>query len=279
MYRSDLAAEALVADRHCPSIGELITSIGEDSFDFTFARYLHGLCGADHFAAFCLNTAELHEVAASCINPSHTDRRRIESYVRQNLWRSDPAILQAQQELDRTPQTLVRSNFKDQRYHELRRHLYLPIRDRVLLCGHSSKATGTTVALSLLRSDPLPPFPDEGIQRVQEVADVLIHVLAKHAELCLRQVSAAQALTSLPDIESCILSIACLPRREAQVCARVLYGMATTGIALDLNVSEETVKTYRKRAYQRLNIGSGRELLIWYLRHWSTWTARRKLMQ
>jgi DNA-binding CsgD family transcriptional regulator len=57
------------------------------------------------------------------------------------------------------------------------------------------------------------------------------------------------------------------------VCARVLYGLSSTAIALDLDVGEETVKTYRKRAYQRLAIGSERELLNWYLAQWSRWSA------
>nr|ART90100.1 hypothetical protein [uncultured bacterium] len=39
--------------------------------------------------------------------------------------------------------------------------------------------------------------------------------------------------------------------------------------------SEETVKTYRKRAYQRLAIGSERELLTWYLARWNRWSAER----
>ena len=51
------------------------------------------------------------------------------------------------------------------------------------------------------------------------------------------------------------------PRTLDQVCARVLYGLTTTGIALDLGVSNETVKTFRKLAYRRLGIGSERELL------------------
>jgi DNA-binding CsgD family transcriptional regulator len=79
----------------------------------------------------------------------------------------------------------------------------------------------------------------------------------------------------LPEIESCIVATSPLPRREAEVCARILYGLSSVGIALDLSVSEETVKTYRKRAYQRLVIGSERELLTWYLSHWNRWSAER----
>jgi hypothetical protein len=59
------------------------------------------------------------------------------------------------------------------------------------------------------------------------------------------------------------------------LCGADLYGMSSVGIALDLSVSEETVKTYRKRAYQRLNIGSECELLTWYLARWNRWMAQR----
>ena len=85
----------------------------------------------------------------------------------------------------------------------------------------------------------------------------------------------AQALTALDEIENCIVATSALPRREAEVSARILYGLSSVGIALDLSVSEETVKTYRKRAYQRLAIGSERELLTWYLARWSRWRGHR----
>ena len=56
-----------------------------------------------------------------------------------------------------------------------------------------------------------------------------------------------------------------LPRRELEVCARILYGISSEGIALELGISEQTVITYRKRTYERLGIATSRELLLWYL--------------
>jgi DNA-binding CsgD family transcriptional regulator len=75
-------------------------------------------------------------------------------------------------------------------------------------------------------------------------------------------------------IEGCLaLSSPRLARREAEVCARILYGMTSLGIALDLGIGEESAMTYRKRAYNRLNIGSQRELLLWYLDQWASQRA------
>ena len=52
-----------------------------------------------------------------------------------------------------------------------------------------------------------------------------------------------------------------LTRRENQVCARTLIGMTAEAIALDLGVSETTVLTYRRRAYERYNISSAQEMI------------------
>ena len=51
-----------------------------------------------------------------------------------------------------------------------------------------------------------------------------------------------------------------LTQREKEVCARILLGMSSEGIGLDLGIKMQSVLTYRKRAYARLNISSQNEL-------------------
>lgn len=51
-----------------------------------------------------------------------------------------------------------------------------------------------------------------------------------------------------------------LTGREVEVCARALIGMTVEGTALDLGIAPTSVATYRKRAYQRLNITSQNEM-------------------
>ncbi len=51
-----------------------------------------------------------------------------------------------------------------------------------------------------------------------------------------------------------------LTERECEVCARALIGMTIEGTALDLGVAPTSVATYRKRAYQKLNITSQNEM-------------------
>jgi DNA-binding CsgD family transcriptional regulator len=51
-----------------------------------------------------------------------------------------------------------------------------------------------------------------------------------------------------------------LTERELDVCARVIIGMTTEAIALELDLRAPTVATYRKRAYARLGISSHYEM-------------------
>lgn len=51
-----------------------------------------------------------------------------------------------------------------------------------------------------------------------------------------------------------------LTPRELDVCVRSLLGMTAEGTALDLDIKQSSVVTYRKRAYVRLGISSQSEL-------------------
>lgn len=254
------------------SLASLVEAIGQEHFGPQLARFLNQLCGADHMAAFRLGGDELREVVACCVEPERTARDRVESYVKQGWWKRDPAMTEAQRCLQGPGAGLIHVDFSDAGYADLRPRVYPHVRDRVLLCGRSAN---DAFGLSVLRSDPHSPFASEGLHRLQECAGLLVALLAKHADVCQGRPSVAQALTALPNIEACIVATSDLPRREAEVCGRILYGLSSVGIALDLGVSEETVKTYRKRAYQRLAIGSERELLNWYLARWSRWSGER----
>ncbi len=51
-----------------------------------------------------------------------------------------------------------------------------------------------------------------------------------------------------------------LTARERDVCSRIVLGYTSVGIGLDLAIAPSSVVTYRRRAYERLGIGSRHEL-------------------
>jgi DNA-binding CsgD family transcriptional regulator len=107
-------------------------------------------------------------------------------------------------------------------------------------------------------------FSSQEIRALNGIGPSLISLLAKHIEVIgmLRRSAHSWRLDEIEQFfnqQSSPLSL-----RERSVCARIIYGMSSTGIALDLGIGEESVKTYRKRAYLRLGIGSAYELNKWF---------------
>lgn len=247
---------------------DLIDAIGSDSFGSVLIRYLHQLCGADHCAVFQLGNDRLNEVSATSMDPGFDSRAQVDRYVHQEWWRQDPALREAQQCPIEQPGRVFRIDFSGLAYSTLRPFIYPHVADRVLVCGRQND---TLVGLSVLRSDLHPKFAQSAVEQLATMAPCLVSLMAKHVDLVTRRPNVALALNSLDEISGCIDTMTTLPRREAEVTSRILYGMSTIGIALDLGLGEESVKTYRKRAYLRLKLGSERELLNWYLSHWSEW--------
>ena len=147
---------------------------------------------------------------------------------------------------------------------------------RLLLCGRS--AVGH-VAVSVLRSADSTAFSDDAVANLEALASPLLSIVGKHTSAVWQRRLLLGSLQSLEEIENCVANSPLnLPRREAQVCSRILYGISSPGIAMELGVSEETVNTYRKRVYHRLNIGTQREMLMWYVSLWSQGSSMPRQM-
>lgn len=56
-----------------------------------------------------------------------------------------------------------------------------------------------------------------------------------------------------------------LTPREAEVCDLLLDGKSIAASALQLNISEATIRTLRQRAFRKLHVGSGRELMALFI--------------
>ena len=249
-----------------PNLPDVVEAIGTDGFAPRLVALLHEICGADHCAVFEFGQDSLREVAAENVDESYEAREYVSRYLDQQYWRKDPAIAEVQKRL--LKQDLVIHRVDIGRLDtELRGAIFPHVSDRIVICGRRQEAT---FGVSIIRSNPHPLFSDDAIVCLSDVADLLVSVLAKHADVIFHRPNLALALTSLPDVERCIAAKAALPRRETEVCARILYGLSSIGVALDLGISQESVKTYRKRAYKRLGIGSERELLKWYLAMWGS---------
>jgi DNA-binding CsgD family transcriptional regulator len=89
----------------------------------------------------------------------------------------------------------------------------------------------------------------------------LAGLAAKHAQLAEAAAPIRPLRLSIDGIVALLRALgAGLTEREMAVLARLVSGLTTEGCALELGLRPCSVATYRRRAYQRLNISSQSEL-------------------
>lgn len=251
-----------------PALSDVISTIGGDGFDAKLVNYLADMCGAEHCAVFTWDKGRLRNVASASLDGTDTAHRQASIYIDSQYWKRDPLIAEAHQSVGQEDSCVYKTDVRGLNDPGLRDVVYgrPHIRERLLLCGG---VRPNIFVLSILRSESKGLFSEDDLDRLRGMRTVLLSLLGRHIELIARSAGLATALTSLREIEACIaVAPERFPRREAEVTARILYGISTLGISLDLSISEETVMTYRKRAYLRLGIGTQRELLLWFIALW-----------
>lgn len=220
---------------HNTLLVDVVNSIGSPNFLSTFLDLLKNFYGASGCAIFEIgsdNIVELESAGANPASQSHLGRDESDIH-RIDIGQPGPR----------------------------RRCTGMTCR-KLMLC---KELGGRRVAL-LVSAAHNGPFDEAGIRAIDADAEALFSLVLKHQNIKDREACMANSVTSLHEVESSILTApAALSRREAEVCARIVYGLTTTGIAQDLGVGVESVATYRKRAYRRMGIATHRELLCWYL--------------
>ncbi len=256
MTAAPLARDSL-SDRpekpEAPSLSEIVEAIGREGFAEQVLDYLNRYIGADHCAIFQLKNYELSEVAsASLVGAAMMPKSDLTSY-------------EVKRQLSQVGSSGARVDVCNITGTENTRSIGK--RQRIMICEQKANAS---YCLRILRSAQRESLSEPQVEYLRLIAHLLISFVARHVDLFERKPNLTPALTSLEEIQSCVIGATDLSRREGEVCARILYGLSSCGIALDLGIGKESVMTYRKRAYQRLGIGSQRELLMWYLALWST---------
>jgi len=116
------------------------------------------------------------------------------------------------------------------------------------------------IALCVFRRGVHGKFQEGQIEQFAQLAPVFMPFLSRHVSSS-PALGVAGATISLDRAKAVIAAAhAALAPKEVEVCARILRGMTSEGIALDLNSSIHTVRTHRKRAYSKMQISSMAEL-------------------
>ena len=120
---------------------------------------------------------------------------------------------------------------------------------------------GQLVLLNLYRLDAGGPFAADELAVIEGLARFLAALAIRHVGtlgMLLRSRDRADRVAAL--VARLHALDGRLTLRERDVLSRVMLGMTSEGIALDLGIGLNTVLTYRKRAYARLGVTSQAEL-------------------
>lgn len=242
-------------------IPDIVGAIGTPEFETRMLELLTNICGADHFGVFGLAPDNVRMIGVDPSEHAHTQSAIYESRM---LWRQDPVVREALGPGRQCGTNLIQVDMDQMPDSGLRTLVYPRIRERLFI---SSARGSEAYGLSVLRSKHCTRISRKQVALLAQSADIILSTIARHYEGLDDGPRLADSLNCLASIEKRIRRVArFLPPREIDVCARFLYGMTSVGIALDLGIGEESIKTYRKRLYKRLGIGSPRELIMWYLK-------------
>jgi DNA-binding CsgD family transcriptional regulator len=121
----------------------------------------------------------------------------------------------------------------------------------------------SVLAVNLYHHDHQGAFADAELANFEQLALGLLATVRRHIELT---ESVARKPPDLAALQCALQQrYPALPRRELDVCARLLQGLSYDGIAADLGLSVATVKTYRRRAFERMGLHFKSELFAAFM--------------
>lgn len=244
----------------CPDLGlvgnvQLIDSLGTDHFGKVLFGAIREVAPIKHLSAFSFGAGVSPRMLLAENEGEDGLSRSIAHAYSDQYWRFDlanvVAAIRRRQGENRwcvftTASEIPQYDYKDRCY------VSAGLTDRISV----SHCEGTDELRLNFYSSAKSAFSNSELHSIYCFSGVLLALLRKHDCLLRRKAiplgSFAGRLRQLSQR---------LPLREIEVCDGILQGISSEGIALKLGVSVNTVRTYRKRAYARLQISSQNELM------------------
>lgn len=238
------------------AIPDVIETVGHPEFAGSLFGLARRFVGAEHLTAFVSTpTGEPRTLLAENVGPGDLAQSISKRYIAR-YWSLDPANEIVIDDHDGRHSWALRLQASD-----------IPNAAYRSECYHSA---GLAERFSLIQKRPQgtlrvnfylgrkETFGDGVIEKLTDCASLLMASLWRHHEATNLVQGANIATTFRRRLEKVAPT---LSGRELDVCALVATGVTSEGISLELGLGVNTVLTYRKRAYARLQISSQNELM------------------
>ncbi|WP_375779441.1 helix-turn-helix transcriptional regulator [Bradyrhizobium sp. ma5] len=241
-----------------PRLTDLIEHLGTSAFSATLFRSTFDWAKASHLTAFAFEPGQRPQVIFAENTGTAPVAREVADLYCRDYWRHDLAnSIAANSAATAEPHEswILHTQASEIAHSNYRRCCYTAVclDHRVSLIETKGNRT-LRINLYRTRGDI---FTDEDVDRIADRALLILALARRHADYgaASRQNSLAYYRDRLTD------KAPLLTQREKEVCAAIILGLTSEGIALELGVGVNTVLTYKKRAYTRLGISSQNELM------------------
>lgn len=250
-----------------PRLSTLIGDLGSPAFNGGLFDFFNEISAVEHCGVYVLKARKLKKCAGISQDGSGKSKHFVDLYIDNGYWLADPTMDVIGREAVDHDSFLVEVDTTSVGGSRFREELFISQKmlHRLMVCLRMDEGIAV---LDLVRSSQHGPFGREKLDIYSSTSDILLPLILRHFDVLNdRQTIGSDILRDLPSIEERLAAKEThLPQRERQVAAHILYGQSTLGISIDLGIAEETVATYRKRLYTRLQISSQQELCRWFLR-------------
>ena len=245
-------SEIPLAPKFKKYLAALISSLGTLQFENSFMTLARELCNCEHVTIFSRsNTSPPQVLLAANNGPSQIAHDVAKKYIA-HYWRLDPVLRVANRRDAIMFVELQNLEIEDGDYrHDC--YMSVGLDRRLSLLQRLPNETVQINAYSKRGNNRLA----RGMLEIASNLEALFALVLKHRDLT------SPDSASLSDTFRRRLRMACpaLPNREMEVCISIAKGLSSEAMAIEWGISVNTVLTYRKRAYTRLNITSHNELM------------------
>ena len=249
--------------------GGVIRALGTPGFPAAFARMVGGDFQADQVIVFRADEpGRIRTLLAENQSWGARHAHSLADSYTSSYWAKDPnARFLIPAPADAVREVVLRTGrTEDLKDGEYRHHLFTEPR----LGAKASlivRASGQVLYVNLYRRIDRGPFTPGELDGVERACDLLLALLERHFALAddTADVDLA-AVQRVIERASSEAGRAALSSREAAVCARIVAGYTTEGIGIDLGVSQHSVISYRRRAFEKLGIATHKDLFALVLR-------------
>jgi len=247
------------------AIAGAVDAIGMPAFDDRLLAAVNGFVRVDHLTALTYSSNEgLQQLCVASRVDAIGVRSLTRDYVAQHH-RLDPNFVELRRQTRSRKIEVRRHDPRRLKARAYQRRFYTTagIVDKVSYLWRSS---GIVYYVNLYRTTRTGHYAKEEVRRLEAVARLVASLVRLHGGRT--RVEAAFAVGNASGLMERLVGLLGerLTSREQAVLVNILMGLRTEGIALQLGVQEESIKTFRKRAYAKLGISSQAELFARCLR-------------